>query len=70
MAIERKFPVSPFGVLCKIDVFLQKRGILLREEDRKKMQISKDCIQAWWKRSVDSARHRDDGDVFIEPVSI
>jgi hypothetical protein len=37
MAIEKKFPSSAIDVMYKSDMLLQKWGILLREEDRRKL---------------------------------
>jgi hypothetical protein len=42
MMIEKIFPTSPIDVLYKSDLFLQKWRILLREDGKGKLEVTRD----------------------------
>jgi hypothetical protein len=63
--IEHKFPSSLIDVLYKIDMFLQKWGILVREDDRKKMEATKRQMGEWVQDFTSEARQQDFDEAFL-----
>ena len=56
MTIEKTFPTSPIDVLYKSDVFMQQWRILLRDDDRQKLEtyrnLSKRMAEELFKQSA------------------
>ena len=58
MMIEKIFPTSPIDVLYKSDLFLQKWRILLREDDKGKLEVTRERLKTWVSDFVEFRRSR------------
>ena len=65
MTIEKTFPTSPIDVLYKSDVFMQQWRILLRDDDRQKLETYRNLSKRWLKNFSNKARHRIAEDIFL-----
>jgi len=63
--IEGKFPRSPIDVLSKIDIFMQRWRILLRDEERGKLETTKEIILRWLKIFITKSSRRETVEAFI-----
>ena len=66
MMIEKIFPTSPIDVLYKSDLFfLQKWRILLREDDKGKLEVTRERLKMWVSNFVEFRRSRPPVDEFV-----
>ena len=64
-AIEGKFPTSPSELLFKINVFLQKWMVMLRDGDRAKVADWCGTMQGWTEPFLETLKRRPPEDLFL-----
>ena len=66
MMIEKIFPTSPIDVLYKSDLFFwQMWRILLREDDKGKLEVTRERLKTWVSDFVEFRRSRPPVDEFV-----